>query len=71
MDSLKYIKIFNFILIFSGLILTFTIAMISIIDSRAVDIASGIAPAIFTASLFLAGYISNTIIMIMEKKDAN
>ncbi len=69
MENIKHIKILNQILIFVGFSLTFIIAVLCIVDSGAEDIVSAIPPAIFTASLFLAGYIGNTIIIVSEKKD--
>lgn len=69
MQNINHMKILNQILIFLGGTLTFIIALMSIIDSEAVDIVSAIPPTIFTASLFLAGYISNTIIIAVEKNN--
>jgi len=56
-------KIVNICLMIVGFILTLVLGLVSIIDSEAVDIVSGIAPTIFTASLFIVGYIGHIILV--------
>lgn len=59
----KIMKFVNVFLMLVGFILTLILGLVSIIDSQAVDIVAGIAPTIFTASLFIVGYIGHIVLI--------
>ncbi len=52
-DSKKVDIIFTII----GFIIMFSLAILSIVDSHATNVVSGVAPTIFGAALFVSGYI--------------
>lgn len=57
-------KKINYILTGIGLLILFTIAIMAINDSQAVDLVSAIPSSILGAALFISGYIG----IVLEKK---